>query len=597
MEVPDNEDPLGPRKARPFSLGFGYKEHKKAALAAANASSGSPATAGSPNFSSAASPMTDSSASANFANAQPLGSDVARNMAAFRSHSFSPSQDRPVHIQENMHAPPAPAETLPGAFPNSPVVAPADTPVVARLTTPSVVPVYSTPVASSDNLPTFVRPAESPAAAAHILDSKAVIPAFSTPTLRHSDLPTGVAAPSTVSHPAVKESASASKSTIAAAATAVAAAAAGVLHKLSDHSEPPSVTPGAKETAATTTAPTVQAATRPVKPSTAAALKTPKKDLSLYEEEESTYPRGDEAVKVENPAHPAVVEDVIEVKKLPKEFHSTAVGLKMPKKDLSLYDEEEGTYPRGDENVKQENPAHPAAPEDVIEVNKFPKAALAVPAGMGATLSEHHSTAATLKTPKKDLSLYDEEESTYPRGDEAVTQENPAHPSVVEDIIEVNKFPKEALAAIAAPAVMAATLPEHHSTAAALKLPKKDLSLYDEEESDYPRGDENDQHENPAHPPGVKEIVEVTAVPAASETVFDGTRRSSQSSLKEKVKGAFSGFHMPKMGRKKDEKDAEVETATATTTSNTDVKPAMAGALAVPVAASIAAPLRDTHGM
>ncbi|KAG0070022.1 hypothetical protein BGZ89_001617 [Linnemannia elongata] len=698
MEVPHNDDPLGPKKARPFSLGFGYKEHKKAALAAANASTRSPVMAGSPALSSVSSPLTVSSASANPASVQPLRPKVASNMAALRSHSFSPSQDRPAHIQETMHAPehhmtaasnavcvvpknaaalyvapsstapvsapltsastaspltrapivalsvaalmvaptvaapepavttvtaldvapshpsptastaavatstptavlttltkpkapkahylsksgsfkerissspkfskafknmpanmrrshvptgpvvmktlPAPAEKLPGAFPNSPVVAPAGTPVVARLTTPSVVPVYSTPVASNESLPTIVRPVQPTAAAAPVHDSKAVVPAFSTPTLRNSDLPHIVAAPSVVSHPVVKESAPASKSTIATAATAVAAAAAGVLHKLSDHPESPIVTPGVKETVTTATVPAAKATTLPVKPSTAAALKTPKKDLSLYEEEESSYPRGDEAAKFENPAHPAVIEDVIEVKRLPKEFHSTAVGLKMPKKDLSLFDEEEGSYPRGDEDVKVENPALPA---------------------------------------------------------------------VVEDVIEVKKFPKATLAALAVPSVMTATLPEHHSTAAALKLPKKDLSLYDEEESDYPRGDEAEQHENPAHPSVVEEIVEVTAVPAeikaipvvvetkelnVSEPLADGTRRGSQSSMKEKVKGAFSGFHMPKMGRKKDEKDAEVEATTTSTMSVTDVKPAMAAAVAVPVAASIAAALRDTH--
>ncbi|KAF9126682.1 hypothetical protein BGX30_015139, partial [Mortierella sp. GBA39] len=606
--------------------------------AKANASARNPAMASGPALSSAESPLTVSSAPANPASVQPLKPKVASNIAALRSLTFSPSQDRPVHIQETMHAPehhtaasvapvsdplisattespstrapivapsvaalmvaptaaahepagttvaapvsapshpppavstavaaassptavlttptkprapkahysskpgsfkerissspkfskafknmpanlrrshvptgpvvmkapPAPAEKLPGAFPDSPVVAPADAPadapVVGRLTTPSVVPVYSTPTASNDNLPIFVRPDESTAAAAHVQDPKAVVPAFSTPTLRHSDLPTTDAAPAVASHPIVKEIASASKSTIATAATAVAAAAAGMLHMLSDHSGPPTVTPGVKDTvAATATVPAAKATAMPVKPSTAAALKTPKKDLSLYDEEEGTYPRGDEDAKLENPAHPAVVEDVIEVNKFPEEtlaalavpavmagtlpeHHSTAAALKTPKKDLSLYDEEESTYPRGDTPATHENPAHPSVVRDVIEVNKFPKealAALAVPAAMTAALPEHHSTAAALKTPKKDLSLYDEEESTYPRGDTPAMHENPAHPSVVRDVIEVNKFPKETLAALAVPAAMTAALPEHHSTAAALKTPKKDLS-------------------------------------------------------------------------------------------------------------------------
>jgi hypothetical protein len=273
-----------------------------------------------------------------------------------------------------------------------------------------------------------------------------------------------------------------------------------------------------------------------------------------------------------------VVEDVIEIKKLPKEFHSTAVGLKKPKKDLSLYDEEESTYPRGDEATHHENPAHPPSVENIVKVKRLPKvavAALAVPAVMAMSLPEKHSTAAALKTPKKDLSLYDEEESTYPRGDEGAKLENPAHPAVVEDVIEIKKLPKE-----------------FHSTAVGLKKPKKDLSLYDEEESTYPRGDEATHHENPAHPQFVEDIVEVKELLSA-ETPTGGDRRGSQSSMKEKVKGAFSGFHMPKLGRRKDETEAEVE-ATASTT---HVKPAVVTiAAAAPVAASIAAALRDTSG-
>ncbi|KAF8942962.1 hypothetical protein BGZ47_005953 [Haplosporangium gracile] len=617
IEVRDNDAPLGPKKARPLSLGFGYKDHKKNALAAANASARSPAMANSPALPTTASLLPSSSA--NPESVQPLRLKAANNMATLRSQSFSPSQDRPVHVQETIHAPihhmdvttstptaalttstklkapkthylstsgsfkerlasspklskafknmpanigrshvptrpvimkvpPAPAEKLPGAFPDSPVVAP-----VAPAVTPSVVPVYSTPVVSSENLPTFARPDQSTAATTHVLDSKAVVPAYSTPVLT---------------------------------AAAVASAAAGVLHMLSDHPEPPVVTPGVEETVANATVPAAKVVMLPAKSPTAAALKAPKKDLSLYEEEESTYPRGDESTKFENPAHPAVIEDVVEVKKLPNEYHSTAIGLKRSKKDISLYDEEEGIYPRGDKDVKLENPAYPAVIEDVVEIKMLPK--------------EFHSTAVGLKVPKKDLSLYDEEESIYPRGDEAVKTENPAHPSVVEDIVEVKEFPKEALAALAVPTVMAMTPPEQHSTAAVLKLPKKDLSLYDEEESTYPRGDEATRHENPAHPPVVEEIVEIMAIPVTIETKelsgtpMDGTRRGSHSSVKEMVKGALSGFHMPKMGRKKGDKDAEVEPTSTTTTSTTEVKPAMTAA-AAPIAASIAAALRDNH--
>ncbi|KAF9543241.1 hypothetical protein EC957_001037 [Mortierella hygrophila] len=138
-------------------------------------------------------------------------------------------------------------------------------------------------------------------------------------------------------------------------------------------------------------------------PSTSAALKTPKVDLTLLPEEQANYPRGD-ARRHENPA-PSHVEDIIEVGKLrlppalplmpalpilaldrqqklgavtahrvsgppmlPKHKPSKAAAIKMPKVDHTLLPEEQANYPRGD-IPRHENPA-PSHVEDIVEVSK-----------------------------------------------------------------------------------------------------------------------------------------------------------------------------------------------------------------------------------
>ncbi|KAF9131637.1 hypothetical protein BGW39_001542 [Mortierella sp. 14UC] len=64
----------------------------------------------------------------------------------------------------------------------------------------------------------------------------------------------------------------------------------------------------------------------------------------------------------------------------------------------------------------------------------------------------------------------------------------------------------------------------------------------------------------------------------------------------DRVKEALSGFHMPKMGRKKEDVPEAVATITTTTTSVTELEPVMAVAVAAPItAAGITAALRDSR--
>lgn len=231
------------------------------------------------------------------------------------------------------------------------------------------------------------------------------------------------------------------------------------------------------------------------KPSTAAALKVPKIDTTLLPEEQADYPRGDVRRYENPPPSHAHVKDVVEIKKLrlpqaspllsvlpplglsnlpkvgvaaipsvsaaailPKRKPSTSAALKTPKVDLTLLPEEQANYPRGDVR-RHENPA-PSHVEDIIEVKKLrlPPALPLMPAlpilaldrqqKLGAvtahrvsgpsTLSIHKpSKAAAIKMPKVDLTLFPEEQANYPRGDIS-RRENPT-PSHVEDIVEVKK--------------------------------------------------------------------------------------------------------------------------------------------------------------
>ncbi|KAF9932785.1 hypothetical protein FBU30_007292 [Linnemannia zychae] len=315
--------------------------------------------------------------------------------AAIHMHSFSPSQDRPVHTQE----------TTPSRHRNKPHVSSP----TAHWTTPrsqhgsvrtasklfTVPPNMGRPLAPTG--PVVIK-APQPIAS-HSLATTSIPGAF--PEGQH------IAPVTLSSHPASLK------------AVQVHA------HSPTDFSD----NPPARHT---------------YQPSTAAVLKKPHENLHLYEEEESNYPRGDEGCRIENPAHPPEVEDIeeskyprgdegtrtenpahppdvkeiVEVMKLPKEIHSVAAAIKLPPGNLYLYDEEETNYPRGDEGTRTENPARPPEVEDIVEIKKLPK--------------EIHSVAVALKMPTENLFLYEEETSTYPRGDEGVRENGPLHHPIAE---------------------------------------------------------------------------------------------------------------------------------------------------------------------
>lgn len=229
------------------------------------------------------------------------------------------------------------------------------------------------------------------------------------------------------------------------------------------------------------------------KPSFAAALKVPKIDPTLLPEEQADYPRGD-IRRHENPvpSHDHV-KDVVEVKKL---------------------------------SLPQASPSLSVLPP--LRLSSLPKMGVAAVSSVSAAaiLPKHKpSTSAALKSPKVDLTLLPEEQANYPRGD-VRRHENPA-PSHVEDIIEVKKLRlspalplmpalpilaldrRQKLGAVTAHRVSGpSALPKHKpSKAAAIKMPKFDLTLFPEEQANYSRGD-IPRRENPA-PSHVEDIVEV----------------------------------------------------------------------------------------
>ncbi|KAF9902369.1 hypothetical protein EC991_005003 [Linnemannia zychae] len=320
-------------------------------------------------------------------------------------------------------------------------------------------------------------------------------------------------------------------------------------------------------------------------PSTAAALKKPKIDPTLFPEEQADYPRGSLA-RINNPA-PSNVEDIVEIKKipaLPAQIHrhpvpvfrahvpldekkrgkrarkaqrkheatlrhsimdtiSTALvgrrknSVSSPVMRLNeLFDEPSalalpapaGSRVGGIRNMLPSMPAmptvrRPSMPEmhlpevhvptvhlptlpemhlpslpamPTLTLPQLPKLSSATTHDVSgpATLAKHEpSTAAALKLPTVDLALLPEEQANYPRGD-TLRRENPL-PSHVEDIVEVEKVHYK---------------PPEPSKAAAIKVPKADLTLLPEEQASYPRGD-TFRRENP-RPSHVEDIVEVKEI-------------------------------------------------------------------------------------
>ncbi|KAF9304931.1 hypothetical protein BGZ74_000148 [Mortierella antarctica] len=363
------------RPPNPLALGFGFKEKRKAAMAAAKAgqappkasisapistpiatpstpaaiavqgvhaasnamtSSSDPATVSVQGVhdASIAGPSSASVSSPAIVSVQPLHS-VGRSSPA--PHSFSPSQDRPVHPDVSYH---------------------------------------TKKKSKSGGKSLFSAP---------------VVPAGMSRSHMPPKAPTSAPAP--VSAP-VPDIASSSKKAPISSSDALSAHASGLtsapVHSQHQHHINSPVTP--------------EVLTAAIAAGTAAAV-------AFHYHDPPEKPLQHVTATPVNTAHA-----------IPPHEHSTSATLKRPKVDLSLYPEEEGGYPRGEES-HHENPAHPEHPVAVQEVQLDAEDQHAhndlhcskTVAAAHEMESLEHSTSATLKRPKVDLSLYPEEEGGYPR--------------------------------------------------------------------------------------------------------------------------------------------------------------------------------------
>ncbi|KAG0255326.1 hypothetical protein BG011_005189 [Mortierella polycephala] len=169
--------------------------------------------------------------------------------------------------------------------------------------------------------------------------------------------------------------------------------------------------------------------------------------------------------------------------------------------------------------------------------------------------SSDHAVA--LKQQKDDPTLYPEEQGSYPREDQGQRnniKDSPPHSLPLTSPSSGSMAVPIAAGTTAAALESAADVPtnhapqpstlqrEHHLTAATLKKPVSDLSLYEEEEGAYPRGgDEGGLHENPSpavHPIGATEEVQLDADKM-------NAHHDAHQSMTDKVMGTLHGLHMP----------------------------------------------------
>lgn len=142
-------------------------------------------------------------------------------------------------------------------------------------------------------------------------------------------------------------------------------------------------------------------------------------------------------------------------------------------------------------------------------------------------------------------------------------------------------------------------LPHERATAATFKKPKVDLSLYPEEESTYPRGEES-HHENPDHPdhPVVVQEIQLNADDQHAHSDLHLSKKAvaaaAVASGLGSIKSAFSNIQLP--GRRKSDTPKEgVEGATSTTTPIAIASVDSPVVTAVPATTSTAAEKETVH--
>ncbi|KAG0083271.1 hypothetical protein BGZ92_010921 [Podila epicladia] len=294
-------------------------------------------------------------------------------------------------------------------------------------------------------------------------------------------------------------------------------------------------------------------------PSKAVALKTPKINLSLFPEEDASYPRGDVS-KHENPAHPKNIVDVTEIHyQLPSHVpshipthsaHVPATVIQAPAVHAHAVPAPLHRAPLGHVHLDlhtHQGPNRPAVSAQSAH-------------GAGVVHNIHpqhkHSYAAALKKPKVKLNAFPEEQADYPRGDDKHHENWPSRPlhtpiEVHEALgnmhsdLHTHQAPNQpAVSAQSAhgAGVVPNTHPQHkHSNAAELKKPKAKLNVFPEEQADYPRGDDK-HHENkpsrPLHTP--IEVHEV--VPAAMSRKARRQRKNSKAAALKKATVPVGAF-------------------------------------------------------
>ncbi|KAF9952697.1 hypothetical protein BGZ70_000536 [Mortierella alpina] len=159
---------------------------------------------------------------------------------------------------------------------------------------------------------------------------------------------------------------------------------------------------------------------------------------------------------------------------------SKAAALKVPRINLALYPEEQPDYSRGI-NIKRENPRPAKLSAHVRNITEIPYH------GSSASGYNTRSTVASARVRGPPL----------------------AHMILDLHARHAGPFKEQSQSANASTTTRARNQQTRHSTAAALKKPKLNLSLFPEEEADYPRGEGLHRSNRPARHANLVEIKEI----------------------------------------------------------------------------------------
>ncbi|KAG0030386.1 hypothetical protein BGZ81_002724 [Podila clonocystis] len=282
-------------------------------------------------------------------------------------------------------------------------------------------------------------------------------------------------------------------------------------------------------------------------PSKAVTLKTPKINLSLFPEEDASYPRGD-VYKHENPAHPKSIVDVTEIHyQLPGYVpaHIPVHSARVPAAVIQA----PAVHAHATPVVNRTPLGHMHLD---LHSHQAPNSSVSAQSAHGGGVLHNihpqhlHSNAAALKKPKAKLNTFLEEQADYPRGDDKHHENKPSRP--LHKPIEVHEvqFP--------AATSRKSRRQRKNSKAAALKKATVPVGAFPEEEAAYPRGD-GKHHVNmpsqPMHKPIEVKEVQLDAAHLHSHHDLHPTMGESAATVVthglESIKAMLGGIHMPAM--------------------------------------------------